>query len=82
VPKGQTGPRPLPAALVLDDVVGTERFFVVYGDDLAALERTARGAAERLAADVKAGRADLQATARLAVDDDLPQASIHILKVR
>jgi hypothetical protein len=82
VPKGQTGPRPLPAALVLDDVVGTERFFVVYGDDLAALERTARGAAERLAADVKAGRADLQATARLAVDDNLPQASIHILKVR
>lgn len=82
VPKGQTGPRPLPAALVLDDVVGAERFFVVYGDNLAVLERAARAAADRLAADVKAGRASLEATTRLAVDDDLPQASIHILKVR
>lgn len=82
VPKGQTGPRPLPAALVLDDVVGAERFFVVYGDDLAALERAARSAAARLADDVKASRADLTVTTRLAVDDALPQASIHILKVR
>jgi hypothetical protein len=82
VPKGQTGPRPLPAALVLDDVMGAERFFVVYGDDLAALERAARGAAARLADDVKSGRADLTMTTRLAVDDALPQASIHILKVR
>lgn len=82
VAKGQTGPRPLPRALVLDDVVGAERFFVVCGDDLAALEREARAAASRLAADVKAGRADLERTTRLAVDDDLPQASIHIRKVR
>ena len=82
VAKGQTGPRPLPAALVLDDVVGAERFFVVYGDDLATLEQTARDAAARLADDVKAGRADLTVTTRLKVDDTLPQASIHILKVR
>jgi hypothetical protein len=82
VPKGETGPRPLPAALVLDDVVGAERFFVVYGDDLAALERAARGAAARLADDVKAGRGDLTLTTRLDIDDALPQASIHILKVR
>lgn len=82
VPKGQTGPRPLPTALVLDDVVGIERFFVIYGDDLGTVERAARGAANRLAADVRAGRADLTQITRLAVDEAMPQASIHILKVR
>lgn len=73
-------PRLLPASLVLDDTVGAERFFVVYGDDLDALEAAARAAAARLGDDVKAGRRSLESTARLDVDG--PQSSVHILKVR
>ncbi len=80
--KGSPGPRPLPAALVLDDTVGAERFFVVYGDDLERLQDAARRAATTLGNDVVAGRADLIHTSRLALDDDIPQASVHILKVR
>jgi hypothetical protein len=80
--KGSPGPRPLPAALVLDDTVGAERFFVVYGDDVTALQSAARRAATTLATDVVAGHTDLLRTTRLALDDDVPQASVHILKVR
>ncbi len=80
--KGSPGTRPLPAALVLDDTVGAERFFVVYGDDLKSLQDAARRAATTLGVDVVAGRADLIHTSRLDLDDDVPQASVHILKVR
>lgn len=80
-PKGEPGPRPLPSALILDDITGVERFFVVYGDDVVALEEEAVRAAVKLAGDVKAGRVDLARVERLALDDARPQASFHVVKV-
>jgi hypothetical protein len=83
VAKGATGPRVLPASLVLDDTVGVERFFVVYGDDAATTERAVRAAADDVARDVKAGRIDLAAVSALDLGADrFAQASIHIRKVR
>lgn len=77
-------PRLLPASLELDDTLGAERFFVVYGDDpdedVADVERAAVKAAEDLGARVKAG-ADLATVDALDVGGRA-QASIHILKVR
>jgi hypothetical protein len=83
VAKGATGPRVLPASLVLDDTVGVERFFVVYGDDAATTERAVRAAADDIARAVKAGRVDLAAVSALDLSADrFAQASIHIQKVR
>lgn len=83
VAKGATGPRVLPASLVLDDTVGVERFFVVYGDDAAATERAVRAAADDIARAVKAGRIDLATVSALDLSADrFAQASIHIQKVR
>ena len=75
-------PRVLPASLLLDDSTGPERFFVVYGDDVDALLREVQAAADRLGDDVKAGRKSLLSAERLPLDEALPQASIHIVKVR
>jgi hypothetical protein len=70
VAKGATGPRVLPASLVLDDTVGVERFFVVYGDDAATTERAVRAV-------------DLATVSALDLSADrFAQASIHIQKVR
>lgn len=72
--------RVLTESVVLDDAVGAERFFVVYGaGPLDALQRDAEAAARRLAAD----RADLAATRTLPIDDPrVVQSSVHIVKVR
>lgn len=78
-----TKARLLPASLVLDDTTGPERFFVVYGDDLGATEAEATEAAAALAKDILAGTKNLVDVDRLAIDDDdVAQASIHIVKVR
>ena len=83
VAKGAIGPRVLPASLVLDDTVGVERFFVVYGDDAATTERAVRAAADDIARAVKAGRIDLATVSALDLSaDSFSQASIHIQKVR
>jgi len=74
-------PRPLPQALVLDGTVGAERFFAVYGDDLAATEAKASAAAAALAKAVRAGDVDLAVTSRLPLDAAFVQASVHITKV-
>ncbi len=81
VHKGASTQRVLPAALVLDNSTGPERFFVVYGDDVKATEAAARAAAFALADDVKAGDADLAGDVRLPLDASFAQASIHIVKV-
>jgi hypothetical protein len=80
--KGGAGLRPLSSALILDDVTGAERFFVVYGDDVETLEAEARRAAVALASEVRRGRVDLARVERLALESDRPQASVHIMKVR
>ena len=83
VAKGAAGSRVLPASLILDDTVGVERFFVVYGDDASTTERAVRAAADDVAHDVKAGRLDLAAVLALDLSTDrFSQASIHIHKVR
>ncbi|MDP2340456.1 MAG: hypothetical protein Q8O67_05845 [Deltaproteobacteria bacterium] len=78
--KGNAPARVLPASLVLDDTTGPERFFLVYGDDLNALVEDVDVAIHKLAIEVKAGRADLVHTERLAIEG--PQSSIHIVKVK
>jgi hypothetical protein len=78
---GQGSQRVLPAALVLDETTGAERFFVVYGDDVGATEAAARTGAAALADDVKRGKADLVQTTRLPLDKAFAQASVHIVKV-
>jgi hypothetical protein len=75
------GPRLLPASLVLDDSDGDERFFAVWGDDVAATRAAALEAAEAIAARVRAGAspADLE---RLPLHGRFPQSSFHIRKAR
>jgi hypothetical protein len=75
------GPRLLPASLVLDDTDGDERFFAVWGDDVAATRAAALEAAEAIAARVRAGAspADLE---RLPLRGRFPQSSFHIRKAR
>lgn len=86
IPKGATvvgsevreRPRVLEQSVILDDALGPERFFVVYGDQAPeVLTENAKRAAEIL---VKAG-ADLAAVESLAVDGAVKQSSIHIVKV-
>ncbi len=75
-------PRLLPASLVLDDAVGAERFFVVYGDDVEQLELAVTAAAQALGARVKGG-ANLADEDQLVIDSlRVEQASVHIQKVR
>jgi len=71
--------RLLERSLVLDDAVGAERFFVVYGEgELEALRERAVAAAKTLAASGD----DLQADARLPLDGgETEQSSVHIVKV-
>jgi hypothetical protein len=72
-----TEPRLLPASVVLDDAVGTERFFVVYSHrDVVSLMALVQGAAHSLAA----AHADLATTATLPLPDDVTQGSVHIVK--
>lgn len=80
--KGHDAPRVLPASLVLDDTVGTERFFVVYGDDLEDLTRQAKQAAAELGKQVAAQTVDLARVERLQLAAGVPQSSVHIVKVR
>jgi hypothetical protein len=82
VAKGAAGPRVLPASLILDDTVGVERFFVVYGDDASTTERAVRAAADDVAHDVRSGRVDLARVQRLSLGEGYAQASVHIQKVR
>lgn len=80
-PKGERegAPRLLEQSLVLDDAVGVERFFVVYGDtDVETLTR----AAEAAAREVAQSGADLSTVERLPLSlDDVEQGSVHIRKV-
>ena len=71
--------RLLELSLVLDDAVGAERFFVVYGTgDVEALRTRAEAAARVLATN----RGDLKADARLPLNErETEQSSVHILKV-
>jgi len=70
-------PAVIGSSIVLDDAVGAERFFVLYGDeDVAMLETRARAAAKGL---VKRGL-PLESTERLPVET-IAQSSIHIVKV-
>lgn len=80
--KSSNKPRLLPVSLVLDDTVGPERFFVVYGDDPSTLEAEVRSAAAILGGQVRAGTAALTDVDALDIGDDVAQASVHILKVR
>ena len=82
VAKGAAGPRVLPASLILDDTVGVERFFVVYGDDASTTERAVRAAADDVAHDVRSGRVNLARVQRLSLGEGYAQASVHIQKVR
>lgn len=79
--KGHDGPRVLPASLILDDTAGTERFFVVYGNDLEHTQRAVRAAADRLGKGVAARTIDLAVVASLDLDASLTQSSVHIVKV-
>lgn len=75
----QAKPRLLEQSLVLDDAVGAERFFVVYGkEEPAAL----KAAVEAAARELLEGNADLVRAGRLPLDEDHPQSSVHVVKVR
>lgn len=85
-PKGESGPAPrvLEQSLVLDDAVGAERFFVLYGmdADVEKLEQAAVRAARELSAKVARGAEDLRRQERLYLSlDDVEQGSVHIIKV-
>lgn len=85
-PKGEGGSalRPLDQSLVLDDALGAERFFVLYGKDadVEGLERDALRAARELSAKVARGADDLRRQERLPLKlHDVEQGSVHILKV-
>ena len=75
------GPRVLPASLVLDDTVGAERFFAVWGEDVEATRAAAVDAAASVAARVRAGTSPAT-LARLPLDERFAQSSVHIVKVR
>ncbi|MBI5497528.1 MAG: hypothetical protein HY904_21130 [Deltaproteobacteria bacterium] len=73
---------PLPDSVVLDDAVGPERFFAVYGRGFAAgeLKALVQKAAEKMVAD----GADLRAVETLPLDlpaDKAQQSSVHIVKL-
>lgn len=78
--KGHDAARVLPASLVLDHTVGTERFFVVYGDNLDELTSTAKQAAAALGKQVAAHAVDLAQVERLSLPASVPQSSVHIRK--
>ncbi len=78
--KGHDAPRVLPASLVLDDTVGTERFFVVYGDNLDDLTTQAKRAATALGKQVAAHAVDLAHVERLSLAPSMAQSSVHIIK--
>jgi hypothetical protein len=80
--KGAHKSRVLPASLVLDDTLGTERFFVVYGDDVDDVTAAATRAARALGDAVKAKEQDLAVVERLPLGDAYLQSSVHIEKVR
>ena len=75
-------PRVLQASMVLDDTMGTERFFAVYGESVDDVVAKSRAAAEALAADVVKGTTTLDAAARLQLPERYPQSSVFIEKVR
>ena len=70
-------PRVLPQSVVLDDSLGPERFFVVFG---GSSPEKLRADVERAAAQV-AGSADLTVLERLPLSDDVVQSSVHIVKI-
>lgn len=73
-----TGPRLLAASVVLDDAVGPERFFAVYGDiELDAVRRAAEDAARELVQQQR----DLTHAEKLALPSTWTQSTIHIRKV-
>lgn len=70
--------RLLEQSLVLDDAVGAERFFVVYGTgDVDALRTRVEDAAHKLAG----ASSDLAAAETLPLDKSVEQYSVHIVKV-
>ena len=76
-PAPQKNSRLLDQSIVLDEVTGPERFFVIYGDaPKNDLEKSVRDAAKRLIA----SKADLQKTTRLDLDA-VAQSSVFIMKV-
>lgn len=73
-------PRVLTSSVVLDDAVGAERFFLVYGD---APVDALRARAEAAARSLVDGRADLTRVEALPIaGGDVVQSSVHIVKVR
>ena len=71
--------RLLPQSLVLDEALGPERFFVVYGKEepdalQAEAERAAKALLER--------ETDLTRADRLSLGEGHAQSSVHIVKVR
>ncbi|MEW5849694.1 MAG: hypothetical protein AB2A00_12830 [Myxococcota bacterium] len=80
LPEGSTaGAVPLQDSVVLDDAVGPERFFAIYGEEkeLPTLRKAAEDAAEKL---VKTG-VDLTEVESLPLDLPVKQDSLHIVKV-
>jgi anti-sigma factor RsiW len=78
-PSGGGKARLLEQSLVLDDAMGPERFFVVYGSGaVGQVQRAAEDAARAL---VSQG-SDLVRTERLSLADGYTQGSVHIVKVR
>lgn len=75
---GAHKPRLLEQSLVLDDAVGPERFFVVYGREAPA---ELASLAERAARELLEGGADLARAERLPLDEEHAQSSVHIVKI-
>ena len=70
-------PQVLPQSLILDDALGTERFFLVRSDDDA---KTLQAKAEAAARALLSAGADLQEAARLPLDEGVTQSSFFIVK--
>ena len=78
--KGPTRPRLLPSAMKLDDSLGAERFFAVYGPGpIGALKEETEKAAGR----VVASKSDLVQTGVLPLPESYgySQSSVHIVKL-
>jgi hypothetical protein len=73
-------PRVLEQSVILDDAIGPERFFVLYGKDSPdKLKRQARRAARLLAE----SQADLTSVEQLDLGSlEVRQSSIHIVKTQ
>ncbi len=70
---------PLDDSLVLDDSLGPERFFAVYGgmDEIPSIKKAAERAAHKLVEQ----KADLSRVDELPLDLHAKQGSVYIIKV-